>query len=363
MKTIKSAIKVLKSVILNLFQDLPRVIVLFLLLNFALSINLFLTQAAFALDDPCKDSTSITCIIKQTGQPTKLPSYDIQQHPDAPADYLIEGIGTAMSPIYYLLDLAKYMVNGIAIIVMVIASVKLVTESSDEEAASAKRSMLYGLVGLLLINLADTIVKKVFFGEYGEAFEDSTQAQLFAEEGVTQIRGIIGFVNAFVGATAVFIIIFRGVIVLISPGEEDAITKAKTHITYAIVGLIAASLSEFLVRVVFYPKSGSGMPSVEKASEAIAMITNYMVGFIAIIAFLTLFYAGVLFIVNGQNDETKTKVKNIFIGALAALIISMGAFAAINTIIKFSDTKEPITKNIIEGSDAPFDPASLERTE
>lgn len=348
MKTLKSAMKILRSVVLNLGKDLPKVIVLFLLLNFTLSINLFLIQPAFAADDPCKDSQSITCIIKQTGQPTQLPSYDIQQHPDAPADYLVEGVGTAISPIYYLLDLGKYMVNGIAIIVMVIAAIKLVTESSDDEAANAKRSMLFGLLGLLLINLTDVIVKKVFFGEYGEALEDSTQAQLFAEEGVSQIRGIIGFVNAFVGAIAVFIIIFRGVIVLISAGEEEALTKAKVHITYAVVGLIAASLSEFLVRVVFYPKSGQAMPSVEKAYDALAMITNYMVGFITMIAFLTLFYAGVLFIVKGGDDETKTKVKNIFIGAVAALVIAMGAFAAVNTLIKFTTPEDAITKKIIE---------------
>jgi hypothetical protein len=336
------------------------ILFLFLLMNLALTIQMGVVNAAETGASPgaggapssgadaCAGENSylnIRCKMStlKDNYDLKLPNFDIQQHPDAPADYVNDGTGALVSPIYYALDFFRYALSGIAVIIMIIASVTLVTESTDEEAKNAKMTLLWGVVGLLLVNLAPTIVKKIFFGEYGEAFEDATEAQLFAEEGTRQIRSIIGFANAFVASGAIFTIVIRGVAVILSAGEEEALTKAKTHIIYAIVGLLAAGLSELVVRGVIFPDAGESMPDTEQARSVIAMIINYISGFIALFAFVTLFYAGYLYVIAAGNEEQTGKVRKIFIGTVIALLTAMGAFALVNTLTVFEkpvDTAE-----------------------
>ena len=75
------------------------------------------------------------------------------------------------------------------------------------------------------------------------------------------------------------------------------------------------------------------------------MITNYISGFIALAAFLSLFYAGYLYVVSAGKDEATEKVKKLFTAALIALVLAAGAFAAVNTLVKFEkpvDTLEEI---------------------
>ena len=324
---------------------IKKVVLLLLLMNLGLTIQMAVVHAGDEEID-CTDAKHMftpLCNIKRIGDPTGLPSFTIKQHPDAPAEYLQEGIGSITSPIYFGLDLFRYFISGIALLVVVIYAIKLIAHSTDEEAEKAKRGLIYGITGLLLINLADIIVKKMFFGEQGEAFEDTVTAELYAEESVSQVRGIIGFINAFVAAVAVLVIVIRGFVVLSSAGDEEALTKAKTHILYAIGGLVVVGLSELIVKGFIFPKEGTEMPNIEKGKEIFVMLTNYLSGFIALFAFLALFYAGYKYVISAGEEEANKKVKKIILGAFLALVIAMGAFAAVNTLVELKpqgDTAE-----------------------
>ena len=144
--------------------------------------------------------------LESIGKLTGLPNYVTEGvHPDA-AFEIKPGVAAVTSPIYFALDMFRYVVSGIAFIVIIISAIKLVTTASDEEATKAKSGLLIGIIGLLIIQLADEAIKKIFFGEQGEAFEDIATVKLFAEEGTNQLRGIIGFVEAFWGAGAVYLL-------------------------------------------------------------------------------------------------------------------------------------------------------------
>lgn len=281
--------------------------------------------------------------IKKIGEGTNLKSFiESGQHPDAPPDYQQPGIGAATSPIFFVLDFFRYVVSSIALIVIVIQAIKLVSTANDEEAGKAKTTLIVGTIGLLIIQVADEAVKKMFFGEQGDAFEDVVTTQIYAEETGIYLRGIIGLVEAFVGAVAVFVIVLRGFLLITSVGEEEATTKAKKHILYALVGIAAIILSEVIVRGVVFPAAGQELPDVQKGRYIIVQLTNYLAGFIAILSFAGLFYGGYSYVTSAGNEEVNDKVKRIIIGAVIALILSLGAIALVNTFLNIVPPVSPI---------------------
>lgn len=320
--------------------------------NLGLTVNMAIANAAPTTPPSAPDKGDILSpleYLKTIGKDTKLPNYvDTGIHPDAAVETK-SGVATITSPIYFALDLFRYLISTIAFIYIIVYAVKLISTSSEEEAGKVKDGLIMAVLGFIVIQVADIAVKKAFFGEQGEAFQDVATTKLYAAETVNQIRGIIGFFEYFLGAVAVLVLVIRGFTLITSAGNEEEIGKAKKQVIYAMAGLIVIGLSEVVVRGFIFPAQGSQLPSTQVGMRIIVSITNFLVGFIAITSFVMLFYGGYSYVVSGGNEEVKDKVKKIIFGAVMALILSMGAFAAVNTFIKFdnpenaSSTTSPAT--------------------
>lgn len=295
-----------------------------------------ITLTVSAAPDPKGVKTPIESI-KTIGEGTKvLPSFSPDgQHPDAPPDYSAPGIGTATSPIYFAIDVFRYAMSGIALLMVFYAAIKLISTANEDEAGKAKTTLLMGVMGLIVIQLANVIVKKMFFGEQGEAFENIATTQVYAEESVRQIRGIIGFVEVFVGAVATLVIVIRGFVVLASAGEEESLTTAKNHVLYALLGIAVVALSEVVIRGVIFPEAGEELPDTERGKFILVNIVNFLSMFISLMAFAALSYSGYRYVISAGNEEENEKVKKIVIGAVISLLLALGAFAIVNTLIKF----------------------------
>jgi len=326
---------------------IKSILLAFIMMNLGLTLSMEIASAADPAD-PCSQSSGQfqvgpQCALYKAGKFTGLPSFLTGQHKDAPGDYLQEGAGTVTSPIYFALDVFRFFVSGIAMIVVIIAALRLIANSTPEQAEKSRNSLVYGLIGLVVIQMADVAVKKMFFGEQGEAFDDPAMAEEFGKSASEQIRGIVGFINLFIAAGAVLVIVIRGMMVLASAGEEEALTKAKKHIMYAVVGLVGAGLSELIVRGFIFPEDGSKLPDIETGKQLLIMLTNYISGFIAIAAFLGLFYAGYLYVASAGKEEATEKVKKLFVSAVIALMLAGGAFAAVSTLVKFEKPADTST--------------------
>jgi hypothetical protein len=279
------------------------------------------------------------CSISEVGSETDLPSFtEGGIHPDA-VHTLQSGAATVNSAVFFALDAFKLMISIVAVVVVIIASVRLVSNSTEEEAGKAKSAMLYGVIGLFIIQLADPIVREMFFGEEGDAFE-AGQVEEFAENTVVYIRGLIGFLQVLIGAAAVMILIMRGFTLVYSTGEEEELTKAKTHVVYAIIGLAIVGISEVVVRGFVFPEAGESLPDLKVGNQIMASLTNYVASFVAILAFLSLFYAGYRYVVSGGNEEVTEKVKKSVLGSVIALLLALGAFAFVNTVLTLDNTEE-----------------------
>lgn len=287
--------------------------------------------------------------LTDVGKRTGLPSfYETGQHPDALPDYAQDGIGTATSPIFFFIDFFRLVLSGIAVMVIAITAIKLVSVTSEEEAQKAKDNLVMAIVGLLIVQFADVAVKKMFFGEQGEAFQDIATVQIYANESVRQFRGVIGFVQAFVGSVAVLMIVYRGFLLLTANGDEEALTKAKNHIVYAALGLLMVVISEVVLRGVVFPEAGKELPDINKGRFIIVTLTNYIAGFIASFSFATLFYGGYRYVTSAGNEEETERVKKIILSAVIALVLSLGAFALINTVLKFEPLEDTPQNSDIE---------------
>lgn len=309
---------------------LKQIVAIFALMTLGLTIQMSLHMSlANAADAPLYFGPlkSIQSIVEGTGLEKA------GQHPDAPPDYKQEGVGTATSPIFFALDFFRYVVSGLAIIIIVIQAIKLVSTANEEEAGKAKTTLVIGTMGLIIIQVADAAVKKMFFGEQGEAFEDIASAELYAEETTKYLRGIIGLVEIFIGSVAVLVIVVRGILVITSGGEEEALTKAKKHILYALIGIAAIILSEVVVRGVIFPEAGKELPDIQAGRFILVNITNYLAGFVAILSFAGLFYGGYRYVVSAGDEEMNEKIKKLIVGALIALVLALGAFAVVNTFL------------------------------
>jgi hypothetical protein len=323
---------------------LKQFLVVLILMNFALSMQSLVVYAETKAPAQIKNLQTPSERLKQVGSGTNLPSFSGDsgtQHPDAPADYLEEGIGAVTSPFYFVIDAMRLLLSTVAFFVVVISTLRLVATHEEEEATKVKKNLTMAVGGLILVQLADVGVKKMFFGEQGEAFEDIATGELYAEDAVDTIRGVLGFLNVFGGILAVLVIVIRGFSLVSSAGEEEAMTKAKTHVLYALAGLVIVGLSEFVVLEVVFPERGGSLPSINKGRELIVSLTNYIASFISILSFASLFYAGYLYVGSGGNEENTEKVKKIITSSLIAIVISLGAFTLVNTLVTLDNSEGP----------------------
>ena len=64
------------------------------------------------------------------------------------------------------------------------------------------------------------------------------------------IMKIINWLLAFIGSLAVLMIVIAGIMYITSAGDEGRVDKAKSYLTYAVVGLVVALLGYVIVLTV-----------------------------------------------------------------------------------------------------------------
>lgn len=282
--------------------------------------------------------------LNQIGGQTGLEGFQIGQHPKAPTDLNTPGVGTIGSVGYVIIDIVKFLMSGVAVVMIVVYAIRMIVGGSNEESMTkVKKGLLIAILGLVVIQLADILVKEVFFGEgirAGEVLENKTLAEEYAKRGLEQLDYIIGAIQFLLGSIAVLVIIINGIKIMATGSEEENRKKALKNIGYAAGGLVLVLLSEVVVVRFIYPEFGEETPNPEAAKELFAMITNFISGFIATIAFVMLLYAGYTYVVAGSDDTAREKVKKLILGAIIGLILALGSYAITNTLITFEEESE-----------------------
>jgi len=266
-------------------------------------------------------------------QETNLPTFDTNAHPQATKQ---EGAVNITSAIYFTIDFLKMLIGGVAVIMIIISGIKLIIarKKVDDVWQKEKEHLIVITAAFVLIMIADVAVKNVFFGAAGEVFDTTKSAQQAATEGTKQLKGIYNVALLIAGVLGTLMLIIAGIRLLISGGNEEAMTKAKKQITWLVIGLFILGIAEFVVQDFIFPQQGSQIPDVNKGKKLLIDFTNFAAGFVVFTALVFGIYGGYLYITAFGNDEKTGKAKKVLTGVIIAMILAAGAFALVNTVIR-----------------------------
>lgn len=268
---------------------------------------------------------------------TELPTFDANTHAKSTQK---PGISNITSALFFTMDFAKYLIGGIAVIIIFITAIRLILarKNIDDVWTKQKDRLIYLVAGFVIIMIADFAVTRVFYGTQGEVLDTMSQAQDAAEAGSAELRGMVSLVLMLAGTLAVFMLIVAGIRLLTSGGNEEVQTKVKKQITWIILGLFLLGIAEFVVLDVVFPKQGSEIPATEQAKRIIKDFTNFISAFVSIAAVISSIYGGYLYVAAAGNEEQTEKAKKVLTGAIIAIVLGLGAFALVNTVIQLDPT-------------------------
>ena len=243
-------------------------------------------------------------------------------------------------PLFFTMDFAKYLIGGIAVIIIFITAIRLILsrKNVDDVWSKQKDRLIYLVAGFVIIMIADFAVTQVFYGAQGEVLDTMSQAQDAAKAGSAELRGMVSLVLMLAGTLAVFMLIIAGIRLLTSGGNEEVQTKVKKQITWIVLGLFLLGIAEFVVLDVIFPNQGLEIPATEQAKRIIKDFTNFISAFVSIAAVISSIYGGYLYVAAAGNEEQTEKAKKVLKGAVIAIVLGLGAFALVNTVIQLDPT-------------------------
>ena len=204
-------------------------------------------------------------------------------------------------------------VNGIAILVIMIAGILAVVAQDENRIASARKVTAMALIGIVLINVANRIRLsfQTAFNFDGVADPVGGMDILGAE-----IRGVIQFAETPVAIIAIVTICAYGLKALVDYGGEQGQQAFKKAVLSVLMGILMIT-----IRFVVAGAITSGNPA-GIINPAVAVIFT-IVKFTSLFAVVVVAIAGIYLIVNLGDESRAEKAKKIIISVTAGLIFML----------------------------------------
>lgn len=266
-------------------------------------------------------------------QSITLPTYqDDSENGNAYGEGGIKGITGA---IFTFLDFFKLLVTPIAVLFIIVMGVRMVAAGRDnsEVETASKNYIRYAVEGLIVIFIADELIRSVAFGVEGDIFRNGVSgAAAYGNQASSFMKGIYSLMQVTVGSIAVFMLVTAGMRYVAGSAIDDEVTTAKRQITWSLVGLFVVAISEFVAQGILFKDQGTTL-GITNAKSLFVQITNFVSGTIGTLSFVFLLYAGYLYVTSVGKEENITKAKQIITGAAIGLILAGSAFAITSTIV------------------------------
>lgn len=276
---------------------------------------------------------SVQGILQIINREAQLPSFTANIHRDAPSAPGARNIG---SLIFYILDFVKLLIGGVVVFFIIIGAIQIIIQGGDVEEVykKQKNSLLWSIVGLVLMMISDSLIKNVFYGERGEFLTDESSAKFFAEQGSATLKGVYTVAEILVAAIALVMIVFHGSRMIMVAQNEEEVKKSQKAVAYAAVGLALIGASELVIKGILFKDQGTKLGVSEFYSFFIG-ITNFLASFIGILSLLMFLYSGITLVFNAGNEEAATKAKNTMKNTILGILLALAAFAFTTTLIQF----------------------------
>lgn len=235
-------------------------------------------------------------------------------------------------------NVMRNILGAFAILWIVIAGIMLVMAHGDEsKITEQKQSLTYAVIGLVIVLLLERMVVLIY-GAPGITRDIAQQSDIEAIS--TEILGVVSFMKAIIGSIAIFMIIIAGFETVTAQGEEEKITKQRKAIMYVIIGIVVILINEIVINNLYIDPSRSAdgnitQTGVTNVINLFGTVTQFILGFVGLVAFAALIYGAGTMVSNYGNDEQVEKSKKIIKNALIGIMIIISAFAIVSTVIKF----------------------------
>lgn len=138
--------------------------------------------------------------------------------------------------IYGIVSFIRAIIGVIAVAILVRSGIKaMAAQGQDDEIAKQRQSVLWVIVGLVVIAINRVIVENIFIGP-------TAQDDQITTEGIGRIINIIGnvlrFGLGFVGLIALAIFVYGAGMMIINYGNEELVNKSKTLMKNAVIGIL-----------------------------------------------------------------------------------------------------------------------------
>lgn len=271
-------------------------------------------------------------------QAITLPTYQDTTENNAYGEGGIRGLTGA---IFTFLDFFKLLVTPIAILFMVVMGVRMVAAGRDnsEVETASKNYIRYALEGLIVIFIADAVVRSVAFGIEGDIFRNGTAgAAQYGRQASTFLQGIYSLIQVVIGSIAVFMLVLAGMRYVAASASDTEISTAKRQIQWSLIGLFVVAISEFVAKKILFKNQGTAL-GFSDAQILLAQVTNFIAGAIGTIAFVFFLYAGYLYVTAAGKEDNVSKAKKIMLGAAIGIILALSAFAITSTIVSLDSAR------------------------
>lgn len=210
-------------------------------------------------------------------------------------------------------------VNILAITVIIIAGFYLILGlGNDNSKETAKKIVLYTAIGIVIINLAETIVN--FFND----LTTGTATTTF----ITIIQSILDIITSYVGILAVAVIVIAGFYLILGLGSDSSKETARKIILYTAIGIIIIALANVIVNFFL---SINDPTIVVDLRQTILDILLFFINFAGLLAVAAIVIAGIMLMLSFGDEGRKDTAKKTIIYALVGLAVIILA----STIVRF----------------------------
>lgn len=138
---------------------------------------------------------------------------------------------------------------------------------------------------------------------------------------------------------AIIFIIIGAFLYITSSGDEGQITKAKSAITAALIGLAlgiaAPSFLKEIAQALGWTTVDSAIANAETLSSVAVKVLNFLLSIIGVLAIIMMVIGGMMYLTAAGDEGKAESGKKIVMYSVIGIAVAMGALVLINQVIKF----------------------------
>lgn len=226
----------------------------------------------------------------------------------------------------------KYVVVILAILFIVIAGVRMITASGNEEISKKNRiSIIWLVVGLIIMQLSEIFVNILYnqdyymgfgvFSDYAENVPAKLQNSL--------VNPLLNFMMTLLAVVAVLMILVAALRMMTAMGDDGKIKKQQQMLVGAVLGLGIIVLAKPVVQWFYGYGTSTPSTNVAQSVNIVVQIANFIMGFTFVAAVVMLIVAGLIMIINFGNDQRVQKAKKIISWVLVGLALILSAYTIV----------------------------------